>query len=719
MKSQFIRPILLVGIIGSVSFEAAVAQRIEHSDSKAAQDHIERISKAIPCVEDLEKNASHQILALIATVEMGKHQESEWAIRALAAMQSKASPAVAAICKKMSDPDHATRSAAVDALAAIGDTAVGPLRKLLGSPNAKARASATQALGRLKRLDFGDATRLSSDSDPRVRAASADGLSRLGRPGVPRLADMLQDSELAVAVEAARALNSNREDPSIAIPKLIQALSRVNLSSAAGDALSAYGIAAQRAVPALNKAHLEEALQHIGPPSDLDVPQLCESLMDEDPKTRILSAKSLALLGLGGKSASVALEAAADKSIQQYVEQKRSAKSQSPQQSYNSGRVFVASEECATAVWEVTHDMRRFLNLIRRLAIAADRPIFCTRSEGSEHISADDCRPIEAMLRHSNRNVQETALNVLAKAGATAEPLKKVLIQMAQSPIAELSQKAIETLAAVGASVGREVEPVLTSKLRDRTISLRQFADTAGSLVFRSDATQAILERGLRDNDESTAYYCARALCITSNEPSRIARLVTDASRDKFFDGRGAISALNGLRNADDVVLPFLVEQLQSDDFWTRRDALNAIGLLGEKASAMITLVERVWDDQLALIRLKAAKAILLVTNNPDDLEKQLEIAFASDDPADRFDAIETIGELNRAGARFVDYVLTDLRTSPPDGAETAIKALQAIGTEKAVAALRETAQSQDWMLRSQSIEALRNVGNPNGPGGN
>jgi HEAT repeat protein len=581
-----VQSVLLFGIIASVSIDAAVAQRIERSESRPLQDPVERLLQTIPSVEELKANASHQILALIAAVENGEHQETEWAIRALGAMKSKASPAIAAISKKLSDSDHATRGAAVDALVAIGDDSVVALRELLSSPKGKTRASAAQALGCLKRLDVHDAARLVNDPDLRVRAALADALSRFGKPGVPQLADMLLDPELAVAVEAARALKSNREDASIAIPKLTEALSRANLDWAAADALSAYGALAKRAIPALIKGQFEDPRRHIGPPSAFDIPQLCESLMNADEETRILAAECLALLGLNGKSASVALEAAADKSVEEYVRLKQGRKSQADERFDNSGRVFVSSEYCVAAVWDVTHDTPRFLKLIERLAIAADRPISCSRLTGSQDLSAIDCLLVETMLRHSNLNVQHTALNVLTDAGPKAEPLKHVLVQMARGPNAELTQKAIAAIATIGASAGRECEPILISKLRDGTIPLEQFADAVERLEIRSEAIRTILESGLHDKDRWTARSCANALYVTSNEPSRTARLVNE------------------------------------------------------------------------------------------------------------------------------------LRRSPPKYAEEAIKALQAIGTDEAVAALRATAESSDWILRSQATEALRRLQSPDTRGG-
>jgi HEAT repeat protein len=711
---QSVQPVLLAGIMASFSWDAATAQVAGRSDAKTPQDRVERVLKAIASGEKIEGDTSPMVPDLIAVVENGEREESNLAIRALAAMKSKARPAAVAISKKLGDPDHATRSAAADALVAIGDGAVVPLRKLLSLSTARTRASATQALVRLKRLDVVDVDRLSNDPDPRVRAALADALSSLGKRGVSRLADMLVDPELAVAVEAARALKSNREGTSIAIPKLIRALSREHLSSAAGDALSVYGVAAQRAVPALVKAHQEEALQHIGPPSELDIPQLCEDLAHGDVESRILTAKWLALLGLNARSASVALEAAAEKSINEYVRQKRNPKPHSPLQFDDSGRVLLAGEDCAAAFWTVTHDIPRFLNLIERLAIAADEPLSCSDLTGLPDISADHCRLIEVMLRRPNLKLKETALNVLSKAGPRVQQLKSALVEIAHHPNAELSQKAIGTLGVIGADAGREVEPILLSKRRDGSISLQQFADAVGRLGIRSEATRAILERGLHGLDPWTTGSCASAMCMTSNEPRRTARMIIDAARDGDVTDRLAISALNEAKLADDVVIPYLVAQLNSTDHWTRADAIDSIGGFGARASQAITPLKKLLDDESGLIRLKAAKAIFLIANNPADLDRQLELVFAQDDPADRRDALETIAELKHSGGRFVRYALTELRRSTPDDAETAIKALGAIGTEEAVEALRATAGSSDWMLRSQATEALRRIRNPN-----
>jgi hypothetical protein len=540
---------------------------------------------------------------------------------------------------------------------------------------------------------------------------------------------MLQDPDLAVAVEAARGLRSNREDPSVAIPRLTRALSRAHLGEAVADAMSAYGVQARQAIPALVKAHplgrtgwldaAEAAMQHIGPPLEADIPLLCESLK-RDGETRMVVANNLVLLGLKGKSAADALEAAAVRSIEEHVKQTRAAKRKGSESPDNSGRPFLAAECCAMALWDVTHDTPRFLRLAEKLAIAADSPIFDYYSRRAilTEIPAEDCRVIETMLRHSKMNVQLTALAVLSDAGPKAEPLKKAVLDLAGGKNAELSRKAILALAAMGARAGKDTAPVLLSKWRDGTVTLQQFADAAGRLEIRSPAVGAILEAGLRDKDHWAAVSCAKALCITAKEPCRIARLIIDTARKGPLTDREAIEALNLLKNGEDDVIPFLVEQIDSSDYWTRHDAISSLGTFGPKASRAITALEKQLADKTTVIRLKAAKSVFLISNKVAPLEKQLEAASASGEYADRHEALKTIAELKRSGGKFVGYPLAVLRRSPPEMVEEAIDALQAIGTAEAVAALKATAESSDWMLRSLAIKALRQVNHPEEKGG-
>ena len=166
----------------------------------------ERFLQAVASGAESDPDALTHLSQLIRVVEQGQQADMNLAIRVLTRLQSQAAPAVHVLCDRLDDSDYATRGLAIDALAAIGEAAVVPLRGLLHAASGRARSAATEALGRLQRIEMSDLDRLAKDPDPRVRAAVARVLSHVGQPGVPRLAPFLTDEELAVAVEAARAL---------------------------------------------------------------------------------------------------------------------------------------------------------------------------------------------------------------------------------------------------------------------------------------------------------------------------------------------------------------------------------------------------------------------------------------------------------------------------------------------------------------------------------
>jgi HEAT repeat protein len=355
MTVRFNRFHCLVSVATCLAFSVVVTDPNDGSASAADPKRVEPLLQSVADGKELDAEASDQIPDLIAVVEKGDHQESELAIRVLTTMGSKASPAIEAIGEKLHDPTHATRSAAVDALVAIGQECAGYVRDLLSSPRGRTRAAAAAVLARLKVLSLNDLGVLANDADARVRATAANAHSQLGKPAVALLADLLQDPELAVAAEAAQALRVNRDDVTIAVGALMKALPRAELGGIAVDALSAYGVGAQRAIPAIIKAHplgrshssfldaTEDALQHIGPPDVNDIPELC-TLLGGDEKTRIVVAKCLGGLGLDGRPTADALESAAKQSIDDYVAQMQAPRSKAIG-SGNSGRLLVAGEE--------------------------------------------------------------------------------------------------------------------------------------------------------------------------------------------------------------------------------------------------------------------------------------------------------------------------------------------------------------------------------------
>ena len=392
---------------------------------------------------------------------------------------------------------------------------------------------------------------------------------------------------MAVAVEAARGLQFNREDPSVAVPKLTESLSRADFGWAAANALAAYGIDARRAIPAILNAYplgaadrigwhdaAEQALDHIGPPDERDIEAVSAVLTHENEEVQILAAGSLSLMGVAGRSAAPALESAAEITIERYLELQREFDSRPDDVRDNSGRVFVAAEDLVAAVWHVTHDADRFLKLLEQMVATAGSPLHLSAPAPWPEFSAEDCLLLERLLRNSDASVQLTALEGARAMGTKAGPLKRVLFELADAEDAEISRQAIESLAAVGPSVAQEATPVLFAKLADGTIRLGDFAAAIGALNIRSPQSQAILERGLQDADRSTVKACAAALSTTSSEPEQAAAQIIASARNGPLTHWDIVDVVQRWNSAAGAVVPFLIDQIASKNFSVRRHAI-------------------------------------------------------------------------------------------------------------------------------------------------
>ncbi len=730
MRRLVIQQCFLAATIAALFSLSAVAREMG-SEPTADREQVERLLESVASGKELGDGTPAQVAILTSIVDDGERQESELAIRALGMMQSKATAAIPVLCRKLDAHRHSTRSFTVDALVAIGRNSAAPLHDLLHSSSGRVRAAATEILGRLRKIDLNDLNVLAKDPDPRVRAAAMDALSHCGQSGAARLVLYLRDPELAVAVEAARALKANREASSVAIPKLIDAITRPNLGWAAADALAAYGVEARRAVPAIIKnyplgvAHrfdwddaAEKALEHIGPPDSRDIPLLRECLTLKNEETLILTARSLALMGISGRSAADSLEAATRTTIDRYLKLQQTFGSELYDERDNSGRVFGAAEYLIAAVWHVTRDADRFIGLLTEAVQKAELSIRFSHPTPWQEFSAADCRSLDRMLRSSNASVQYTALDGISDIGANAQSLQQAILDLARGQDPDVARKAMGALAAIGPTAAEQTAPVLFSKLRDGTLPLQQFANAVEHLEIHGRQSRAILERGLRDHDRSTVHACARALCSASDEPDRIAALIIDAARKGRCTHRDAIGVLRRMTPVPRNMLSYLTGQMRSADLWTRHDAISALGDLGHPAASTIAALERQLDDKSIVIRLAAAKSIFQISGDASSLTAQLNAAFASQDRTDHYQAMKTIIQTGRAGAPFLHFVLAPRRAREPSFPKSVVDALKAIRSNEAVAELKTMAGSSDWAVRSRAAKALADLQDAGGKGG-
>lgn len=706
--------------VGAVPFAVPVTAQQLPADG-------ERFLQAVATGAESEPNALNHLPQLIRIVEQGQQPDLSLAIRALTRLQSQAAPAVQTLCDRLGDNDYATRGLAIDALVAIGEASVVPLRGLLDATSARARLAATEALRRLQRIEISDLDRLAKDPDARVRAAVARALSQVGQPGVPRLTPFLADEDVAVAVEAARALQFNREDSATALPALTEAVSRPHLGCVAADALAVYGVAARRAVPMIIRHYplghsdifgwddaAEEALAHIGPPDEQDMAAVCACLNHEYAEARILAARSLALMEVQGRPAATALEAAAKSALQQYLDAQRTRQENRGYAEDNSGRMLGAVEECAAAVWHVTHDADRFVSLLEQVVAEADETIWFSPPTPWQGFTANDCPFLERALRNANTSTQITALYGVAEMGRDALPLQHVVLELVHADNPKVVEQAVRALAAMGPGVDPQVTQVLLDGLRDKTIPLYLFASAIESLDARSEQIEAILSEGLTDRDRSTACACAGALCVTASNPSQTAAKIVELARDGRIEHQDAMRALRGLVPVPDIVLPYLIDRISSPENWIRHAAMIGVGDFRQAGAPAIAALKQQLDDEHVANRLQAGCAIYLISGDAACFEPQLQAAFAGQaafaDQAIAFQALETIVEMGEAGAPFLRHVTAAMQMLDSPPTELVMTALGEFGTAEAKAALEQYAASTDWEIRSQATAALREL---------
>jgi len=312
------------------------------------------------------------------------------------------------------------------------------------------------------------------------------------------------------------------------------------------------------------------------------------------------------------------------------------------------------------------------------------------------------------MLRDSNFEVQFTAVQGLADMHDHAASLLDDLLQLVDSGDPDLD--IWSAVVALGPEVGSAAEPHLFANLQNQRIKLYYCASIAADLHLQSDAVLKKLEEGL----SSESPQIATALCQLATDQRAATTQVIKATEEDRLTAREAIKALQHSSGCEDLLVPFFRQYLRSDDYWTRYDAIRALGKLGASAEPTLDEMKSQLDDDQRGMRLQAAKSIFLISGDSDILTRELQNALNSHDDnslSDHAAAIEIITELGSAGAPYLHIVLDELKSPETVWQVTdGVHALESIRTEQAVKALDDMANSTDWIFRSKATRALQRI---------
>jgi len=686
----------------------ALGQEGDSSGTDSRHDRVRQLLEATSTGKNPGRDAIELIPELIEIAEASSSPRGDLAIRALGQLKSAASPAIPVLCRRLDDSNHGTRSLAADALVAIGGSSTEPLRELIKAPSGRVRAAALAALSRFGAVEPDLLDAAVHDPDPRVRVAALRGSNRAEPAADSRLLAGLLDKDSAVFTEAANGLKLTRGHPEMAIPRLVSALSDEGSRWAAGTALAAYGVEANSSIPMLLRAYplgstsrfvdtedvVEYALKHIGPPRPEDLMELTPFLAHQDPEVQILAATTLSMAGTAAKAMAPAIERALELSFERFNNS-----------SETSGRDLVAMEYLVAADWQVARSPEQFLKQFEKLVNLAEGLIQFSWPTPWQGFSEKDFCAIEPILRTADRHLRIAILEGLLDVDEKPVCLKRVLLDLVKAEDTETSSKAMMALVSLGPRVADDVGPILLARYRNDQMPLRDFVVATGHLKIQSADFQDILERGANDVDRRTATMSAEILCQLSLNHRQTAALILEGAGSPQRTHRDAIQALSSLTPPETSVLPYLVEQLSSDDLWTRHDSVRAIGQFGPAASHVLEKVVVCLQDKSDEIRLQAAKTIFQISGDDSHWRAAFEVAVEGDNVRLQYVVIRAVSELGKAGDPFVKPIAGLIKN--PDLATSIVNALKQIGSPVAVAELKRIAKSTDWELRSTAILAL------------
>ena len=680
------------------------------------------------------------IETLIESVESPDEATCHQALLDLANLGPQGATAVPSVCRLLESPDsskrYLTRVLAVKALVAFGPESVEAARKILESESVLARSCAIQILGQLKALSAADADLVAGDNSARVRSSLAIALADDEKLEPSKwLLPMLADSDAVVSYHACLAIRQRRINTPTMTKAILPVLAREDIAIAAVMILERLGSDARSAVPELLRhsstlhgyrsfeSAAESALNHIGPPSKSDIPQLLELLGHKDVSRTSLVARSLATLGNVGVSAQQRLETTARELIRRAVEIKEKyadAHRNGHNENDNSFALADAATDCIVAHWYVTRDTTKLIELIEHFATNWGEEFSPYNIKPWDLFSKEDIRKLKSLLDSYDSTVVESGLIAIDQLGSKAAVFENILYAKMNSNLAIPRLRLLKTLSSIGPSAAKPFEAELIKAFVKKEIDRQKFA----SMVMRmrqppGREVVSILKNGLSvDHDKWGAAACAQALCRFSTTPKETAKLVITKLPET--SQRSKIEALielpEGPLQHSKEAREFLVSCLSVDDVWVKKEAIDAIGQL--KPDNIVHLIDPFLKSEHKETQLAAAKTKYLLTSQTEEFDQFLsQWLNKPDHTADQKNlqwnynlVLKTLAAMKRNGQPFVKHIEAKRELLEWDFAEEIAAALGNIGGQQAKAILKTMSSSKDWLVRTSATNALDKI---------
>jgi HEAT repeat protein len=502
---------------------------------------------------------------------------------------------VSVLVQALKAKDERVRDEAVLTLGSAGSIAVPRLAKLVGAyaadPESAARAAAALALlGREAEPAVAALMKALQSGRESVVVQAAATLSSIGpaaEPAVPQLTKILSGKSRAIRIAALNALGEIGPGSAAAVGDIAVALADrdENIRRESAQALGKIGPESRPAIPALMAALGDDcetvkglAVWALGRIGGKAVPPLI-ALLDDDN----LQDTAIAALGDIGPAARPAVH-----SLVELLRKPGISTERASDIILALSRIGPAAEEAATTLLQILADEKSDLRPYAAWALgqigAKDeipqliRALFAERDPGSELsvvilISVLTLDPekelyfslalkgVTELLTNESGLVRQAAATALAAVGKKAASAVPKLAAGLDDPDPEVRSAFLAALAAIGPEAV-EALPAVIKLLADPAYPVRYAASFAiGKIGPAAKVTAPVLEQNLQDQDPVLRFASAWALVQVDPQRSNLASLCVEPLR----------------------------WGLKSDDSRVRKEAAQALGVLGLEAASSVS----------------------------------------------------------------------------------------------------------------------------------
>lgn len=217
-----------------------------------------------------------------------------------------------------------------------------------------------------------------------------------------------------------------------------------------------------------------------------------------------------------------------------------------------------------------------------------------------------------AVLRDDDETVRLEAIAALGEIGPAAKDAAPALLRLIRDEDSILEPFVVSALG----NLGTDVVPVLASALSERLVHRRRVAAEALSMIGANAASaQASLTTGLADSDPAVRLYCARTLGLMGPNAKKSAPSLQKALKDSVITVRleAGLALWRIEKSARHIHVTVQALGDSSVSVSTRLDACRALGFMGPDAREAVPGLLICLCNKESALRQHAAEALGLI----------------------------------------------------------------------------------------------------------